>query len=422
MSVVRVRTFVLFALTTGLAAAATAQTPAAAQHQDMQMTMPAPPGRTLMQDGVVFGIFNHQGGARGGDEFRVPNWWMGMATRKSGRSQLTFTGMLSLDPATVGKRGYAEIFQVGEVVDGRPLVDRQHPHDLFMQLAAVWRVELRDGAGLTLAGGPAGEPALGPVAFMHRMSAAENPFAPLSHHTFDSTHIAFGVITAAVDRGPFVLEGSLFNGREPDENRWNFDFGRLDSASARLWYKPSPDWELQVSTGHLREPEELEPGNVQRTTASAAWMKQQGNDIDAITLGYGVNDSEHGTRHAFFAEATRRRGATAAYGRFELVQVETAVLLGASNDHESALDRNDRVGAFTAGAVRDLTTWRGFEGALGAAATVYAVPEALKPTHGSHPVSFQIFIRTRLPAPAGRMWNMRMSQPMAGHAMHHQMK
>ena len=151
----------------------------------------------LMQDGVVFGIFNHQGGPRGGDEFKVPNWWMGMATRKAGRSQLTFTGMLSLDPATVGKRGYGEIFQVGEAADGRPLVDRQHPHDLFMQLAAVWRLELSEATGLTFAGGPVGEPALGPVAFMHRASAAENPFAPLSHHTFDSTHIAFGVVTAA---------------------------------------------------------------------------------------------------------------------------------------------------------------------------------------------------------------------------------
>jgi hypothetical protein len=422
VSFARMRTFVLLALMAAFARPAGAQTPDSTQHQHMQMTMPDKPAWMLMQDGVVYGILNHQGGPRGDDEFRVPNWWMGMATRPSGRSRLTFTGMLSLYAATEAKRGYAEMFQDGQVVDGQPLVDRQHPHDLFMQLAAVWRIELRDGFGLTLAGGPAGEPALGPVAFMHRMSAAENPFAPLSHHTFDSTHIAFGVVTAAIDRGPFVLEGSVFNGREPDENRWDFDFGPLDSVSGRLWYKPAPGWELQVSTGHLRDPEELEPGNVQRTTASAAWMKQKGNDIDAITLGYGVNDSGHGTRHAFFAEATRRRAAMAAYGRFELVQVETGVLLGASIDHGSALDQKDRVGAFTAGAVRDLATWRGFEGALGAAATVYAVPGALKSSHGSHPVSFQIFVRTRLPAPTGRMWNMRMSQPAAGHAMNHEMK
>jgi hypothetical protein len=376
-----------------------------------------------MQDAVVFGIFNHQGGPRGGDEFKVPNWWMGMATRKAGRSQLTLTGMFSLDPATVGKRGYGEIFQVGEVVDGRPLVDRQHPHDLFMQLAAVWRLELSETTGLTFAGGPVGEPALGPVAFMHRASAAENPFAPLSHHTFDSTHIAFGVFTAAIDRGPFVLEGSVFNAREPDENRWNFDVGPLDSVSARLWYKPVPGWEVQVSTGHLRDPEELEPGNIQRTTASVAWTKQSSTMMTAVTAGYGVNDSEHGTRHAFFAEATTRRAPNAGYGRFELVQVETGALLtDGTSGHGVAFDRKDLVGAFTAGAARDLVTWRGFEGAVGAAATLYAVPEALKHTHGSHPVSFQIFFRLRPPAPMGRMWNMRMSQPMAGHPMSHQMK
>jgi hypothetical protein len=411
------------ALAAAFCGSAAAQTPDPAQHQDMQMTMPAEPAWMLRQDAVIFGIFNHQGGPRGGDEFNVPNWWMGMATRKTDRSQLTLTGMLSLDPATVGKRGYGEIFQVGEVVDGRPLVDRQHPHDLFMQLAAVLRLKLSEMTGLTLAGGPAGEPALGPVAFMHRASAAENPFAPLSHHTFDSTHIAFGVVTAAIDHGPFVLEGSVFNAREPDENRWNFDFGRLDSVSTRLWYKPAPGWELQVSTGHLRDPEEFEPGNVQRTTASAAWMKQDGASMTAVTAGYGVNDSDHGTRHAFFAEATTRRRATAPYGRFELLQVETGALLGASTpDHGFAFDQKDLVGAFTAGAVRDLATWRGFEGALGAATTFYAVPEALKHTHGSHPVSFQIFFRLRPPAPMGRMWNMRMSQPMSGHPMSHQMK
>ena len=188
----------------------------------------------------------------------------------------------------------------------KPLIDRQHPHDFFMQLAAVWRTPLTAKTGLTLAGGPVGEPALGPVAFMHRASAAEIPLAPLGHHTFDSTHIAFGVVTAAVDHGPFVLEGSVFNGREPDQDRWDIDFGKLDSVSARLWYKPSPAWELQVSTGHLTHPEELEPGNIERTTASASWMKQRGSNMTAVTIGYGVNDTDHGTRHAMFAEATRR--------------------------------------------------------------------------------------------------------------------
>ena len=228
-------------------------------HEHMQMNMPMDDRWQFMQDGVAFANFNHQGGPRGGNEFIAPNWWMGMASRETSRGRLTFTSMLSLDPATVGKAGYREIFQAGEALNGRPLVDRQHPHDLFMQLAAVWRVPVNESTGFTLAGAPVGEPTLGPIAFMHRASAADNPAAPLSHHTFDSQHIAFGVVAAAVDHGPFVIEASVFNGREPDENRWDFDFAALDSFSGRIWYRPDDEWEFQASSGHLVRPEALEP-------------------------------------------------------------------------------------------------------------------------------------------------------------------
>ena len=370
-----------------------------------------------MQDGVVFGIFNHQGGPRGGNEFKVPNWWMGMLSRDVRKSKLTFTSMVSLDPATVGKKGYREIFQVGEAVGGRPLIDHQHPHDLFMQLAVIWRMPLGDTTGLTLAGGPVGEPALGPVAFMHRMSAAENPFAPLGHHTFDSTHIAFGVVTAAIDHGPWTVEGSVFNGREPDEDRWDFDFGTLDTVSGRVWYKPSERWEFQVSSGRLVEPEQLEPGNIIRTTASASWANVKDADFTAVTTAYGVNSTSHGRRNAVFIEGTRRRARLSLYGRGELVQVESELLRTDLVPAHGA-DNNATVGALTVGAVRDVLKWRGAEGGLGAQFTFYATPESLRVTHGDHPVSLQIFFRLRPPAGAmGRMWNMRMSQPTAGHDM-----
>jgi hypothetical protein len=150
----------------------------------------------VMQDGVIYGLFNQQGGPRGGREFVVPNWWMGMAIRKAGRHQFSLNGMFSLDPATVGKSGYREIFQVGETLDDKPLIDHQHPHDLFMQLAGAWRIDLPRDFALTVSGGPVGEPTLGPIAFMHRPSASGLILAPLGHHTFDSTHISFGVIGA----------------------------------------------------------------------------------------------------------------------------------------------------------------------------------------------------------------------------------
>ena len=396
------------------ARAAAAQTPTPAQPQSHEhMNMDAD-GWQFMQDGVVFGMFNHQGGPRGGNQATAPNWWMGMLTGSIGSSRLTVDGMFSLDPATAGKSGYREIFQVGETLNGRPLIDRQHPHDFIMQLAAIWRTPLTGTTGLTIAAGPAGEPALGPVAFMHRASASEYPFATLSHHTFDSTHIAYGVATVAVDRGPWVFEGSVFNGREPDENRWDFDFGRLDSISGRIWYRPTDRWELQASTGHLVDPEELEPGNVQRTTASASWFRRDAVDFSAVTVGYGVNATEHGDRQAVFVEGTRRAGLNSVFGRVEVLQVETNVLLNdeVPGDHESAVLAST-LGAFTVGGVRDVTRWHGVEAGIGASVTLYAVPRVLEPTHGTHPVSFQLFLRIRPPVSTmGRMWNMRMSQPM----------
>lgn len=363
----------------------------------------------FMQDGVLFALYNHQAGPRGGNEFKVPNWWMGMASRKvRGDQDLTFTAMFSLDPATVGKRGYRELFQAGEALDGRPLIDRQHPHDLFMQLAAIWRIPIDERTGFTIAGGPVGEPALGPVAFMHRPSSAETPLAPLEHHLLDSTHVAFGVVTAAVDRGPFTIEASVFNGREPDENRWDFDFGRLDSVSARIWYKPTARWELQASTGHLVQPEQLEPGNIERTTASATWLRQNGADLTALAFAYGVNASDRGTRHGVLVEATRRVGRTTTFGRIEVRQLDPSITRVSAS-----------VGAITIGAARDVPRVHGMDGAVGGDVMLDAVPATLRGAYGSHPVSIVLFFRLRPPIGAmGRMWNMRMSQPPGGRRGH----
>ena len=377
----------------------------------------------VMQDAVVYGLFNHQGGARGGDEIRVPNWWMGMFTRKVGTSDLTINTMLSLDPLTVGKKGYRELFQVGETFDDHPLVDYQHPHDVFMQLAAVWHVPIGTRTGFTLAGGPSGEPALGPVAFMHRASAMENPMSPLAHHTLDSTHIAFGVVTAAVDRGPWTFEASVFNGREPDEDRWDFDFAALDSYSGRIWFRPTDAWEFQASSGRLKEPEALEEGDIVRSTASASWLKRDGENLFAATAAFGVNNGEEATWSALLFEATRRQGSYSTYGRFERVEVETGTLL---DDHALGHAAKDTLVAATLGAVRELPRWRGVESGAGAAVTFYGVPERVRSAYG-RPVSFQIFLRLRpAPGPMGRMWNMHMIKPMhpagtdphAGHAGH----
>jgi hypothetical protein len=365
----------------------------------------------LMQDGVAFFNLNDQGGPRGGRDYNVQNWWMGMAQRPLAGGALQVNLMLSLEPATLGKNGYREIFQVGETLDDLPLVDRQHPHEFLMQAAVVWRRPLRAGYALTLAGAPVGEPALGPVAFMHRASAFENPTAPLAHHTLDSTHISMGVLTAAVERGPFQVEGSLFNGREPDEQRWDLmDPAALDSWSVRGWYRPNPRWTFQVSHGLLHEVEKLLPGDERRTTASGSWT----SGANATTVVYGRNDKGINDYNVVLAESTHRFGGTAVYGRYEAVQVETDVLrfgnhtTGKLKRHAHVLDdtnRADVVQALTLGGVRTVSRWSGWDVGVGGDVTGYRVPATLRPTHGRNPVSFHLYLRVRPPAPMGRMDN-----------------
>lgn len=384
-------------------------------HQHQPASAAAGESWHLQQDGVVLGLFNHQGGPRGGQEFVVPNWWMGTWMRPHGNQQFGISAMLSLDAATVGARGYKEIFQVGEAFEGQPLIDHQHPHDFLMQLSGSWQRWL-GATGLMLTGAVAGEPTIGPVAFMHRASAAGLPLAPLGHHTFDSTHISFGVITAGIDRGPWTAEVSLFNGREPDEHRWDVDFGPLDSFAGRVWFEPAPEWAFQVSSARLKEPEELIAGDAVRTTASASWFRPTGEDFAAVTVGYGVNSSHGERRHGIFGELTVERGANAISARLERQQVETELLLtGAVPDDHHDNASPSTVVAVTAAGARRVMRWRGLDGAVGAQATFYRVPPDLRPTHGHRPVSAQVFFRLRLPTgPMGRMWNMVMSR---GHEM-----
>lgn len=387
------------------------------QHQHPAAETPAPSTWHFMQDGVAWLTYNNQGGPRGGEDFGSQNWWMGMLSRPASGGTLQFNLMLSLDPLTLGNDGYREIFQVGETLNGLPLIDRQHPHDFLMQASVGWRKPIGDYA-LTLAGGPVGDPALGPVAFMHRASAFENPTSPLGHHTFDSSHIAMGVLTAALDRGPFQIEGSIFQGREPDEQRWDLvDVGPLDSWSVRGWYRPSDAWAFQLSHGFLTEPEALEAGDVRRTTASASWIRPHSSGSTATTLAYGRNDKDGAGRNAFLAESTHTFGANALYGRYEALQVETDVLRfgthGGAGHHgheDGARAGDDVVQALTIGGVRTIGRWSGWDVGAGADLTLYTVANVLQPTHGERPTSMHLFVRVRPPAPMGRMLDMVMTK------------
>lgn len=373
-------------------------------------------GWQIMQDGVLFATFNRQGGERGKKEFRSQNWWMGMASRQLGAGELRLSGMVSLDPLTVGLAGYSQLFQSGEAYKGLSNVDRQHPHDFLMQLSASWRWRLGEGAGITFAGAPVGEAALGPVAFMHRASAAENPTAPLSHHTFDATHITMGVVTVAADLGPFAVETSRYQGREPDEDRWDLmDPGPLDSWSVRLSFNRGP-WSAQVSRGFLKEPERLERIDLRRTTGSISWTHQRGDDYTAFAFIAGRNKRTYDHLDAYLFEGTHRQGRTSIYTRIERVTLESEKLLFPLVVHIHHPDELvDPVIASTIGGVRDFARVRGFDFGVGGDVTFHRVPRRLQFTHGENPVSFHIFFRLRPPASLGRMFNTTMTSPM-GHA------
>jgi hypothetical protein len=348
-------------------------------------------------DGNLFATFNEQGGLRGGDrEVRSQNWLMVMGSRRFGPGTLALSGMASLEPVTVGGGGYAHIFQLGETYRGLPVTDRQHPHDLLMQLDAAWKVPV-GRSELSISGGPVGAPAFGPTAFMHRLSASENPVAPLTHHTFDSTHIAMGTITAGVSRGPFTIEASAFHGREPDEHRYNLDTGALDSRSGRVTWRPGRGFQFQLSRGFLYQPEVLEPGNQNRTNASMSWLHTRASrEFTAITIMAGRVTRTYTWSGALLAEGIHWIGNQAVYARYEGLAIESEHLMFPLLVHPPHPGEFvDNLHAVTLGGVRRIAAARGIDLAVGADATFYRVPARLQATHGERPASAHIFLRIR---------------------------
>lgn len=255
-------------------------------------------GWMLMTDARLTGIADNQSGPRGGSDTFAEGMVMAMASRDlADGDTLGLRAMLSPDPF-MGRRGYPLLLQTGETADGvTPLVDRQHPHDLFMELAASYSHPLSSSDSVFIYGGYPGEPALGPSTFMHRISGMDDPEAPISHHWLDSTHITYGVVTAGWVHDDWKLEASRFTGREPDQFRFDFDPARFDSTSMRLTYNPDPHWSLQVSGGWLQSPEQLTPTiNEQRLTASATYYTPLANDASlAATLAFGNKHLSDGT-------------------------------------------------------------------------------------------------------------------------------
>lgn len=351
------------------------------------------PWMTMMH-GYVNAVYDHQGGPRGDRKTFAESMLMVMAQRSLGDGTLGLRAMVSLDPA-IGKGGYPLLFQTGETADGRShLVDRQHPHDLLMELSASYSHKL--GAGSSVFGyvGLPGEPALGPTVFMHRLSGMDNPEAPLTHHWLDSTHITFGVVTAGYVWRDLKLEASAFNGREPDQHRWNMEVRKFDSASARLSWNPTPEWALQVSHGRLDSPESLEPDmSVKRTTASASYQHAIGARPMQTTLAWGRNRKEPGvTTDGYLLEsALHVSQASTVFARFERVANDELFQEG-----EPLHGGVFNVRKLSVGVVRDFFSAGKVTFGAGALVSKHWAPEVLDPIYGARPFSYMLFFRAKL--------------------------
>ncbi len=338
-------------------------------------------------------IFNTD--KRGADKWSFPNWFMVMMNRKAGKRGLwNATAMISLDRLIDGGSGYPLLFQSGETWKGQRLVDRQHPHDFFSALSIGYSQMISKDIGIFGYIGYPGEPALGAPAFMHRVSSMNNPDAPLGHHWQDATHITFGTGTLGFRYKQFKVEGSIFTGREPDENRFDFDQAKFDSYSYRLSYNPGKNWALQFSQGFINEPEAFEPGvDITRTTASALYAKKlnANNHISAAAI-WGLNDKGHDHKeHSFLLEGNYQFAKNALFSRYEFIQKSAEEL-----DLEAELGHNKfDVHVFSMGYNRSIMQEKYLELTAGVKTSLNFPANGLKPLYGDLPVGFQVYLQIR---------------------------
>jgi hypothetical protein len=349
-------------------------------------------GWMLMEHALIDGIDDSQSGPRGASKDFVAGMIMVMAQRPLDEGDtLQLRAMLSPDPL-MGPSGYPLLLASGETADGKTaLVDRQHPHNLIMELSTSLSHAFGVHDSAFVYAGLPGEPALGPPAFMHRQSAMDDPAAPITHHWLDSTHIANGVVTAGWVHRDWKLEVSAFNGREPNQDRYEIGTPRLDSESARLSYNPDPHWAFQASWGHLHSPEQLDPrANEDRWTASAIYTLPLGKDgWWSSTLAYGVKRlSVTGqTLGGWVAETSvKPNDPWTVFARAE----------GVRNPELSPTGAAEAVGEVSLGAIRDWRASRHVKIGLGALHAFDLVPAALLAAYGADPGGTMAFVRLKL--------------------------
>jgi len=357
----------------------------------------------LMWMAQAFLVDTQQTGPLGADKFYSTNWGMLGAVHRLGGGDVMLRTMLSLEPATITDEFYPLLFQTGETAYGKPIVNGQHPHDFLMELSVQYAHRLGERALWDVYYAPVGDPALGPVAYPHRASAMEIPQSTLGHHWEDSTHILYNVITAGLSYKAVRFEASGFHGAEPGEDRWNVQYGAMNSYSGRFTFAPTARWVAQVSAGNLVRPEALEPGNVVRTTASVEYVlpRPHGNAW-ATSLIWGRNwktAGKYGVNAVLAETVVPFKEKNFLSGRYEWSQRDELF----ANDPKFAQQLFTRNGSrwfdinsYLVGYTRDIGIFWNVETGLGANVMLYGIPEAIKPFYGDHPLGVSVYLRLRL--------------------------
>ncbi len=374
-------------------ASGTAWQPDSSQHTGIHLTSG---DWSVMLHGNVDLVHSWQEKPRGDSKTFVAGMLMGMARRPIGDGTVQFRAMVSPDPL-MGKTGYPLLLASGETANGHdPLIDRQHPHDFFMELSASVSQAIGPKTSLFLYGGLPGEPAFGPPAFMHRQSISASPEAPITHHWLDSTHITFGVLTAGLVHDNVKIEVSRFNGREPDQHRWDIETGPLDSTSVRLSWNPTVNLSLQGSWAHLEEPEQLEPGvNQRRWSASGTHTLPMANGWWSTSLAWGRKGLEGKNYDAFALESSLKWRDWTLFGRGELT--ENNELLGHHGEEEEEHHGEAfRVGKVSFGLARDFTVAKNLKLGLGGLYAFNFVPDELEDAYGGDPQGAMAFVRLKV--------------------------
>ncbi len=339
--------------------------------------------------GSVFPRYTNQARRRGRSKFDAPNWFLGQAQTNVGlKSEISFRGILSFERITEGRNGYPLLLQTGSTIHYVPAADRQHPNDFISELSSTFSTSMSDKSTAFFYIGYPGEPAVGPPAFYLRQSSRYIPDAPIGLQWQDASRVSFGVITLGMTFNKFKIEGSVFNGNRPDENRYGFDKLKLNSYGGRFSYNPISNLALQLSAGKIKD--EFSPGlNLTRTTASVLYTARLNSSASwASSFIWGENNINiTGRQESFLSESNLNFRDFAVYARLEFVQ-KTMGELGITENFNQKL----WLGEFTAGLDKEFSISNSINFAIGFQGTLYGIPHELSAYYGNHPASYEVYL------------------------------